>query len=108
MSRNLLVHRSGVAFAAENRLYQGGSMGGEEEKKQQQQAYLEGLKRYHDRGIPIYIDGRPCPEDEWHKIFEVREDGGFYMGDYVGADEGRLREIRFDRVYLYLDDKAAN
>ena len=22
------------------------------------------------------------------------------MGDYVGADEGQLREIRFDKVYL--------
>ncbi len=27
------------------------------------------------------------------------------MGDYVGADEGCLREIRFDRVYLCTKDK---
>lgn len=80
-------------------------MGGEEEKKQQQ-AYIEGLKRYHDRGIPIYIDGKPSTEEEWYKIFETRDDGGFYMGDYVGAEEGCLREIRFDRVYLCKEDKA--
>ena len=80
-------------------------MGGEEEKKNQERIYLEGLKRYSDRGIPIYIDGKRSTEADWHKIFEIHEDGGFYMGDYVGADEGCLREIRFDRVYLCTKDK---
>ena len=28
------------------------------------------------------------------------EDGAFYMGDYVGAEQGCLKEIRFDKVYL--------
>ena len=32
--------------------------------------------------------------------FEVREDGMFYMGDYVQAEGGGLKEIRFDKVYL--------
>lgn len=72
----------------------------ENEKARQQQRYLEGLKRYYNRGIPIYIDGKLSTETEWRKIFETREDGGFYMGDYVGADEGCLKEIRFDRIYL--------
>ncbi len=72
----------------------------ENEKARQQQRYLEGLKRYYNRGIPIYIDGKLSTETEWCKIFETREDGGFYMGDYVGADEGCLKEIRFDRIYL--------
>ena len=105
MSRNLFVCRPSERSDREDELYQGGSMGGEEKKKQQ--AYLEGLKRYHDKGIPIYIDGRPSTEDEWYKIFEVRDDGGFYMGDYVGADEGCVREIRFDRVYLHPDDRIS-
>ena len=34
------------------------------------------------------------------KLFEVREDGMFYMGDYVQAEGGGLKEIRFDKVYL--------
>ncbi len=72
----------------------------ETEKVHQQQRYLEGLRRYYNKGIPIYIDGKLSTEDEWSRIFETREDGGFYMGDYVGAEEGCLKEIRFDRIYL--------
>ncbi len=72
----------------------------ENEKTHQQQRYLDGLRRYHNKGIPIYIDGKLSTETEWCKIFETREDGGFYMGDYVGAEEGCLKEIRFDRIYL--------
>ena len=29
-----------------------------------------------------------------------REDGSFYMGDYLGAEKGCLKESRFDKVYL--------
>ena len=52
------------------------------------------------QGVRITIDGVECPEKEWEKIFEMGEDGGFYMGDYVGAEQGCLKEIRFDKVYL--------
>lgn len=62
--------------------------------------YLEGLKRYRNKGIPIVIDGEELPETDWGKIFEVREDDSFYMADYVPNEEtGKLKEIRFDRVY---------
>lgn len=70
--------------------------------------YLEGLKKYRDRGIPIKIDGVVTEPQEWETIFQVREDGSFYMGDYILEDEEegeegekrrRLKEIRFDRVY---------
>ncbi len=71
----------------------------DEDVKKEQTKYVEGLRRYEARGIPVYIDGRTAQEEDWSKIFEVREDGSFYMCDYVGASEGRLREIRFDRVY---------
>ncbi len=70
------------------------------DSKELQKTYLDGLKRYKDRGIPIIIDGEECPETDWGRIFEMGEDGGFYMGDYVGADQGCLKEIRFDKVYL--------
>ena len=72
----------------------------EQEKMNQQQRYLEGLRRYYNKGIPIYIDGKLSTEADWSKIFEVKEDGGFYMGEYVGAEEGCLKEIRFDRISL--------
>ena len=70
------------------------------DRKKLQKTYLDGLRRYKCRGIPIIIDGEECPEKDWERIFEMSEDGGFYMGDYVGAEQGCLREIRFDKVYL--------
>lgn len=72
-----------------------------EELREEQRAYIDGLKRYHEKGIPIIIDGKPSGEKDWYKIFEVREDGSFYMGDYVGIESGKLQEIRFDRVRLF-------
>lgn len=69
------------------------------EKAEQQRIYLEGLKKYNERGIPIYIDGEECGPEDYYRIFEVKEEGAFYMGDYVGADLGKLTEIRFDKVY---------
>lgn len=68
--------------------------------KKLQRTYLDGLRRYKMRGVKILVDGIECPETEWSRIFEMGEDGGFYMGDYVGAEQGCLREIRFDKVYL--------
>ncbi len=70
------------------------------DSRELQKTYLDGLRRYKDRGIPIIIDGEECPETDWERIFEMGEDGGFYMGDYVGAEQGCLKEIRFDKVYL--------
>ncbi len=64
-----------------------------------QQQVISGLKRYEAKGIPVYIDGKTPEEEDWEKIFQIREDGSFYMCDYVGAEEGNLKEIRFDRVY---------
>ncbi|RGZ01246.1 hypothetical protein [Clostridium sp. AM58-1XD] len=68
-------------------------------EEKDRQVYLEGLKKYQDRGIPVYIDNKEASEEDMGKIFEIQEDGSFYMGDYVGADSGCLREIRFDKVY---------
>lgn len=89
-------------------------------------AYLEGLRKYREKGVPILIDGKEADESQWDKIFEIHEDGSFYMGDYVleevmdcqeqkavnrtdqefigepSAGYGkrkRLKEIRFDLVY---------
>jgi len=62
--------------------------------------YLEGLKKYRDQGIPIIIDGKESPEDDWNKIFKVKEEDCFYMADYVPNETtGKLKEIRFDKIY---------
>lgn len=65
----------------------------------QKESFVEGLKRYRERGIPIYIDGEEAEEQDWSRILEVNEDGSFYMGDYIGAGEGNLTRICFDRIY---------
>ena len=64
------------------------------DRKKHQRIYLDGLKRYKNKGVRITIDGVECPEKEWEKIFEMGEDGGFYMGDYVGAEQGCLNKNR--------------
>ena len=33
------------------------------------------------------------------------EDGGFYIGEYVCSEKDGLKEIRFDKVYLSVDEK---
>ena len=53
------------------------------DRKKLQKTYLDGLRRYKCRGIPIIIDGGECPEKDWERIFEMSEDGGFYN---VNAD----------------------
>ena len=59
-----------------------GTYGSENRSVEEMTRYLNGLKRYTEKGIPIYKDGM------------------FYMGDYVQAEGGGLKEIRFDKVYL--------
>lgn len=73
---------------------------GNERELTKVERYLNGLRRYSEKGIPIYVDGAISGPKEWERLFEIREDGMFYMGDYVQADAGGLKEIRFDRVYL--------
>ena len=70
-----------------------------EEKEREKLQYLGGLRRFTEKGIPIYVDGQVSGPPDWEKLFEIREDNMFYMGDYVQADAGGLKEIRFDKVY---------
>lgn len=100
-------------------------MTGKRLSRRNREVFLEGLKRYQERGIPILIDGKEADASAWEKILEEQPDGSFYMGDYIledavfkdgqegiacescteyaaaenGLDGRRLKEIRFDRVY---------
>lgn len=76
--------------------------------KEDRQRYLGGLKRLSEKGIQIYIDGEPSEPEDWEKLFEIREDRMFYMGDYVQAEAGGIKEVRFDKVYLSDDDMQEN
>jgi len=69
--------------------------------------FLNGLKKYPEMGVNVYIDDKIPGPDDWEKLVAVREDQFFYMGDYIQMD-GKLHEIRFDCVYhgdLEEDDK---
>ena len=70
------------------------------EVRTQQMNYLDGLRRFRDKGVSVLVDGMECLEEEWSRIFFFVEDGGFYMGDFICSEQGSLKEIRFDRVYL--------
>ena len=59
--------------------------------------FLNGLKKYPEMGVSVYIDDKIPGPDDWEKLVAVREDQFFYMGDYIQLD-GKLHEIRFDCV----------
>ena len=61
----------------------------ERRRREQQRIFVEGLQRYKSKGIQILIDGRECRPEEYRKLCEFREDGSFYMADYVGAETVR-------------------
>ena len=80
----------------------------EKQNRRKEQEYIKGLKRYEQKGIPVYIDGKKPEEEDWEKIFQIQEDGGFYMSDFIGLskyyriallEDGKLQEIHFDKVY---------
>lgn len=70
-----------------------------EDKREEQRRYLDGLKRYKDKGVQIFVDNEPASSKDLEKLIQVHEDGMFYMGDYIQTDTGELKEIRFDKVY---------
>ena len=67
--------------------------------EKERQSYLRCLKRYKEKGVLIYIDDKLADEKDLEVLFEIQEDGSFYMGDYIGAEAVCLKEIRFDKVY---------
>ena len=58
----------------------------EKQNRRKEQEYIKGLKRYEQKGIPVYIDGKKPEEEDWEKIFQIQEDGGFYMSDFIGLE----------------------
>ena len=62
--------------------------------------FVEGMMRYPEMGIAVYIDDKiPEEQSDWDKLTVIREDNRFYMADFVEDQDGGLKEIRFDKVY---------
>lgn len=57
---------------------------------------IQRLKKWEEAGIRLYLDGRPSTSEYIGKRC-VREDT-LYMPDYVTDKEGKIKEIRYDRI----------
>lgn len=69
--------------------------------KKSQAVYLEGLKKYQERGVSIIVDGVVSDEPTWPLILTESPDSSFYMGDFIMDEmDGSLKEIRFTRCFL--------
>lgn len=70
-------------------------------------AYIEGMKRYQEQGIRVLIDGKEADDELWEKIFEIREDGGFYMGDYILEEAPAFAGMPDAAIYDTVQSKTA-
>lgn len=58
----------------------------------------ESLKAWEEAGVRLYLDGAPTSSELIEKSC-VNEDA-MYMPDYVTDKEGKIKEIRYDRISL--------
>lgn len=72
-----------------------------EMEMEERRKFVEGMMRYPEIGIAVYIDDKiPRDQSDWDKLTVIREDNQFYMADFVADQEnGKLKEVRFDKVY---------
>ncbi len=59
---------------------------------------VQQLQKWEKAGIRLYLDGTPTTSENIEKNC-VNEDT-LYMPDYVTDKEGRIKEIRYDRISL--------
>ena len=57
----------------------------------------EHLRKMHNKGVNLYLEDRPASPEEIAQKFFVSEDT-VYMPDFVTDTEGKLREVRYDKV----------
>lgn len=51
----------------------------------------------HNKGVNLYLEDRPASPEEIARKFFVSEDA-VYMPDFVTDTDGKLREVRYDKV----------
>lgn len=61
--------------------------------------YLDGLERFKNKGVHIYVDGKSSSsKEEWYKVLMVCDSSTYYMADFIDDYEGNLKEIRFNKI----------
>ena len=58
----------------------------------------EQLEKWEDAGIRLYLDGTPTSSESIEKNW-VNENL-LYMPDYITDKEGRIKEIRYNKISL--------
>lgn len=71
----------------------------EKQNRRKEQEYIKGLKRYEQKGIPVYMVEKGRRKRTGRRFSRFRRTVGFYMSDFIGLEDGKLREIHFDKVY---------
>ncbi len=57
--------------------------------------YLIELEEYVTKGVPLVLEGHISTPTQ---IYDALRECNDYMSDYVGDEEGIIKEIRFDKV----------
>lgn len=57
----------------------------------------EHLRTVYERGVDLYLDGKPASPDKIARQFYVREDT-VYMPDFIMDEQGRLTQVRYDLI----------
>lgn len=63
----------------------------------EQKRYLDGMRRYKNRGVRILIDNEEKPEAAWGIIFAAAAEGCYYRTHFVHTANDGIAEIRFER-----------
>ena len=70
----------------------------EERNETSSQVLYENLKKWEETGVRLYLDGVPASPKSIEQNC-VMEDS-MYMPDYVTDQNGKITEIRYDRISL--------
>jgi hypothetical protein len=57
--------------------------------------FLIELEQYVIKGVPLVLEGHISTPTQ---IFDALRECNDYMSDYVGDEQGAVKEIRFDKV----------
>ena len=55
------------------------------------------MKGYEKRGVELFLGGEVLSAREIADVCAVREHGA-YMGDYIWGEDGKLSQVRYNRV----------
>ena len=61
------------------------------------QAFLSLLYAYRQAGVYLSLSGKPSSPKELARVCTARKDS-CYMGDFIPDEQGKLIEIRFDKI----------